>query len=151
MATSTRTSARRMFLTLGTAAVSLAVLPRTAAAKGSKAPAASPLVTYSGLRVYEDGSSTLQVNLTKAAPVELGEQGARLVYLIKGAKIELRNNKNPLRAEYFSSNVMSSKLDDSKDGARLEIQLRSPVTPVSEMIRHSGGVILRIEIPAPKK
>ena len=146
MATSTRTSSRRALLALGTAAGSLAILPGSAIAESSKV-----LVTYSGLRVYDDGSSTLRVDLTKTAPVELGEKGTRLVYLIKGAKIELSNNKNPLRAEYFSSNVVSSKLDDSKEGARLEIQLRNAVTPVSQMIRHSGGVILRIDIPAPPK
>lgn len=146
MAISTQTPGRRALLALGIAAGSLALAPDAATAKSSDA-----LVTYSGLRVYDDGSSTLRVDLTKAAPFELGEKGTRLVYLIKGAKIELRNNKNPLRAEYFSSNVVSSKLDDSKEGAVLEIQLRNAVTPVSQMIRHSGGVFLRIDIPAPTK
>lgn len=105
------------------------------------------LVTYSGLKVYEDGSSTLRVNLTKKVPVEFDQKGTRIVFLIKGAKIELKNNKNALRAEYFSSNVIRAKLDDSSEGARLEITLRSPTAPTHQMIQHSGGAILRIDVP----
>ena len=146
MPTLDRNTTRRALLALGAAGGTLSILPGTVRAANSKAQ-----VTFSGLRVYEDGSSTLRVDLTKAAPVQLDQKGTCLVYLIKGAQIELRNNKNPLRAEFFSSNVISSKLDDTKEGARLEVQLRSSITPVSQMIRHAGGVILRIDIPAATK
>lgn len=142
MATENHSRVQRRLL-LGAASLgAVSLFVPSALAKQKKA-----LVTYSGLKVYEDGSSTLRVNLTRKVPVEFDQKGKRIVFLIQGAKIELKNNKNALRAEYFSSNVIKAKLDDSSEGARLEITLRSATPPTHQMIEHSGGAILRIDIP----
>lgn len=120
---------------------------------GQFAPAAyaldaeSAVVTFSGLRVYEDGSSTLRVNLTEQTPVDFSQTGTKLRFVFAGAKVALRNNTHPLRAEHFSSNVMRTKLANSPEGAVLEVRLRKKVAPNHRMIVHAGGAILRVDIP----
>lgn len=108
-----------------------------------------PLVTYSGLRVYKDGSSTFQVKLTHETPVTFSQQGTALTFVLKGARVDVKNNKNPLRAEYFQSNVMRTQLFDGETGVELKIGLRKAATPVHKMFRYSGGAILRVDIPPP--
>ncbi len=107
------------------------------------------LVTYSGLRVYKDGSSTFQVKLTAETPVAFSQQGMSLTFLLKGARVDVKNNKNPLQAEYFKSNVVKTQLYDGKEGVELRINLRKAATPVHKMVRFSGGAILRVDIPPP--
>lgn len=107
------------------------------------------MVTYTGLRVYEDGSSTLVVKLTEQTPVEFTQDGTKLTFVLGGAKVHLRNNKNPLNAQFFNSNVVRAKLDDTKKGVRVRISLRSDVQPEHKMVSQGSGAVLRIDVPPP--
>jgi hypothetical protein len=106
-----------------------------------------PVVTFSGLTVHQDGSSTLRVDLTKNTTVEFSQEGKNLLFVLDKARVALRTNTYPLRAEYFGSNVLRTKLNNDKTGVRLEIELRKPVTPTHRMISHAGGAVLRVDIP----
>lgn len=107
-----------------------------------------PVVTFSGLHVHQDGSSTFRVQLTEETPVEFSQDKKTLRFLLRGARVTLRTNRYPLRAEYFGSNVLRTKLDNEKAGATLEIQLRSQAIPQHSMLTHAGGATLSIQIPA---
>lgn len=122
------------------------VFPASAWAAPSKE---SPLVTFSGLRVYEDGSATLVVNLTEKTNVSVSSEGTRIEFVMEGARVHLKNNKNPLRAEYFRSNVVRAKLDDVEEGVRLRVVTRSEVAPRHTMEQYGTTTVLRIDFPPP--
>lgn len=107
-----------------------------------------PVVLFSGLVVHQDGSCTFRVDLTREVPVEFSQNKSTLSFLLRGAKVALQNNRNPLRAEYFGSNVLRTQLNNEKRGTRLQIELRDEAQPEHRIVRHSGGAVLTIEIPA---
>jgi hypothetical protein len=107
------------------------------------------LVTFSGLRIYDDGSSTLFVNLTDQAPISMEKSGKRLDFMIKGARVHLRNNKNPLQAQYFKTMVVRAKLDDVRQGVRLRVDLRSDVEPAHRLVREGQRAVLHVDFPPP--
>jgi hypothetical protein len=151
-----RNGVAAFFCVLTSVGVSSAELgPAESASFGHERPASlaeesdSAVVTFTGLRVYDDGSSTLVVSLTRKTPVEFSQEGTEVTFLLAGAKVRWRNNKNPLLAKYFKSNVIEAKLDDSKDGATLVVQLRENVRPQHNMGDAGGGALLRIDVPAP--
>lgn len=108
-----------------------------------------PIVTFTGLHVYEDGSSTLFVDLTRTTRVEATVDGKEVSFLLSGAKVRDRNNKNPLIAEYFKTNVLRAKLVDEPAGVRLVVQLREDVPTEHGMSGSGSGARLRVDIPPP--
>lgn len=111
----------------------------------------APIVTFTGLHVYEDGSSTLFVDLTRTTPVQATAEGREVSFLLSGAKIRYRNNKNPLIAEYFKTNVLRAKLVDEPAGVRLVVQLRENVRTEHGMSGSGSGARLRVDIPPPSQ
>lgn len=109
----------------------------------------APIVTYTGLQVHEDGSSTVFVDLTRTTKVEAKEGGKEVSFLLSGAKIRTRNNKNPLIAEYFKTNLLRAKLVDDAGGVRLIVSLREAVKTEHGMTDSGQGARLRVNIPAP--
>lgn len=107
------------------------------------------LVTFSGLRIYDDGSSTLFVNLTRRTPVSFRKNGKRLEFMIQGARVHLRNNKNPLQAQYFKTMVVRAKLDDVREGVRLRVDVRSDIEPAHRIVQEGQRAVLRIDFPPP--
>lgn len=108
-----------------------------------------PIVTFTGLRVREDGSSTLFVELTRTTEVEVTENGKDVSFLLSDAKIRDRNNKNPLNAEYFKANVLRAKLVEEKGGVRLVVQLREAAKTVHGMTSSVVGARLFVDVPPP--
>jgi hypothetical protein len=134
----------------------IAISAMSPVSAGGLVPAAAasedaPIVTYTGLRVHEDGSSTVFVDLTRTAKVEATHAGKDVSFLISGAKIRTRNNKNPLIAEYFKTNLLRAKLVDEKGGVRLVVQLREAVKTEHGMDVSGQGARLRVNIPPPAK
>ncbi len=145
-------------------ALAVAALAAPRRAGGSERTAA---VTFAGFYAFDDGASRLYVRLTKAVPVEPTLAGKRAEYLLVGATILTRNNKNPLIARHFVTEVVSARLVPEGEAkgkakarasrakpadARLIIEMREPVTPAHRMVESAdGSATLVIDFPKPKK
>jgi hypothetical protein len=68
------------------------------------------------------------VNLSRKSVVEEKKSEGRLVYVIKGARAALRNNRNPLRTTFFSTPVSSARLVQVKDDVQLVFTLKRPAS-----------------------
>ena len=121
----------------------------TAIAAGEDAK--TSVVTFAGFRAHEDGSATLHVDMTRPAPVTYEHKGLSIVYLIEGAKIRFRNNRNPLRAEHFGANVLSAKLDPVKNGVTLTVTLRTSTAASHRLVENEQGALLEVDVPAPAR
>jgi hypothetical protein len=116
-------------------------------AKKSKTDGA--VVTYTGLRVHDDGSATLRVELSKKVAVQKKTQGTEVRFFLPGARITVKNNKNPLLAQHFSTNVMSAEIQPSKEGVTVVLKLRQAVALEPQLIDQAGGAsTVRVDIPA---
>jgi hypothetical protein len=110
------------------------------------------VVTYTGLRVHDDGSATLRVELSKKVAVQKSTQGSEVRFFLPGARITVRNNKNPLLAQHFSTNVVSAEIQPSKTGVTVVLKLRQAVALDAQLIDQAGGAsTVRVDIPAPSK
>jgi hypothetical protein len=137
--------------------------PRTAlAAKhGATKPDAAE-VTFLGYQALPDGRGLLFVELSRSVEVEVSRSGAVVEYKLVGARVPLRNNKNPLLLRDFTSSALSAVLVPSKRGktkgkkkeplsVRLVLTLRDKVEPTHRLVAHGKGARLEIELPAPTK
>jgi hypothetical protein len=110
------------------------------------------VVTYTGLRVHDDGSATLRVELSKKVAVQKSSQGTEVRFFLPGARITVKNNKNPLLAQHFSTNVVSAEIQPSKEGVTVVLKLRQAVALQPQLIDQAGGAsTVRVDIPAPSK
>jgi hypothetical protein len=120
-------------------------LAKTAQADGA-------VVTYTGLRVHDDGSATLRVELSKKVAVQKSAQGTEVRFFLPGARITVKNNKNPLLAQHFATNVVSAEIQPSKAGVTVVVRLRQAVALEPQLIDQAGGAsTVRVDIPAPSK
>ncbi len=118
-------------------------------AKKSKDKVDGPVVTYTGLRVHDDGSATLRVELSKKVAVQKSGSGTEVRFFLPGARITIKNNRNPLLAQHFSSNVVSAEIVPSKEGVTVVVKLRQPLELSPQVVDQAGGAsTLRVEIPA---
>jgi hypothetical protein len=120
--------------------------------------AGGPAITFTGFHVFEDGRSRIFVKLTNEVPVEARYSGRKVEYLFRGAKIPIRNNKNPLITEHFPASIVSARYAADKKGkgrdksadARLEIVLREESKPVHKVERQGDGTaIFTVDLPKP--
>ncbi|MFZ5890376.1 MAG: hypothetical protein ACOY0T_04840 [Myxococcota bacterium] len=122
-----------------------------------------PNVTFTGFRRLADGRALLYVEITSKVPVSVVQQPGGVIYRLEGARVALKNNKNPLLTQGFDTNLLSARLvvpkAPRKKGARkaseapashvdLVLNLRSGVTPTHVMSERPGGAVLEITIPA---
>ena len=138
-----------------------------AAAGKSKEPA-GPAVTFTGFHVADDGTSRLTVDLSAPVPVQANVSGSRAEYLLVGATIPLRNNKNPLLTKHFQSLVTSARLVPELEGkpehrgkgkhkqkvigVRVVVEMREDATPQHHLDKSPNGTAtLVIDFPKPKK
>jgi hypothetical protein len=133
---------------------------RAHSAKGRRHDAGGPAITFTGFHVFEDGRSRIFVKLTNEVPVEARYSGRKVEYLFRGAKIPIRNNKNPLITEHFPASIVSARyaVDKDKKGkgrdksadARLEIVLREESRPTHKVERQGDGTaIFTVDLPKP--
>lgn len=106
------------------------------------------VVTMAGLRLHDDGSSTLYVELTRPVPVDVEGTGKDLVFNLRGARVPFRNNENPLLAQHLASVVRSARLVAGKRDVALVVELRQVAKPRHEMVNRPGGAAtLKIDFP----
>jgi hypothetical protein len=126
----------------------IAVARAAPAKKAEKVP--RPQVTFTGFHVFADGSSRIWVRLTKAVNVEEHASKGKVIFVLKGAKVPGRNNKNPLITSHFASSVMSARLLATKHDAELVINLKQDVAPKHRVVsRPDGTTSVQIDFPAP--
>lgn len=147
------------------AAALLALPGATAAAKRRAAPeteaadAGLANVTFTGFRLLDDGRSLVYVELTGKVTVNVEKRGNVVVYRLDGARVGLKNNKNPLITTRFAS-ILDSARWVVKDQAKkkkgaaetsphveLLLTLREAATPTHVLRDGKAGVVLEITLP----
>jgi hypothetical protein len=102
--------------------------------------------------VHEDGSATLRVELSKKVSVEKSGKGTEVRFFLPGARVTIKNNRNPLLAQHFASSIVSAEIVPSKEGVTVVVKLRKPVELAPQLVEQAGGAsTLRVEIPAAGK
>lgn len=136
---------------LGTGAVLAAIALHTtvSAAPTKKQENARSVVTYVGMRTSERGGTVIYADLSGPATLEVSGAGSNeLRYRLVGSSVTLRNNTNPLLAQYFDSLVESARLVPEKDAVVLVVKLRRAVTPKHRIEQHAGGAsTLLVDVP----
>ena len=107
-----------------------------------------PVARLPGFEMQADGSSRVFVELTQSVPVEERRAAHRLTYVLKGAKVALRNNKNPLVTVHFNTPVTSARLRPAGSDLDLIVDLRADVTPTWKLSpAKDNTAILQIDFP----
>ena len=106
-------------------------------------------ITFSGYQSLPNGRGILFVEMTEPVAVEVKRAGQVIEYKLVGARVPLRNNKNPLLLRDFSSSAMSAVLVPDKKSVRLVVTLRANVNPTHRMVQRGKAAVLEIELPAP--
>ncbi|HSC88142.1 MAG TPA: hypothetical protein VLC09_12755 [Polyangiaceae bacterium] len=135
--------------TAGAAPTSTKAKHGKAAKPGKAQTPGGPVVSFVGLQVHADKSAQLWVEMNQKGDVSVSRQGATLVFLVRDASIQTKNNENPLRAEHFGANVLSAKLDRTKDGVTFTVRLRTPTEAVYRVVEQPSGAVLQVDVPKP--
>jgi hypothetical protein len=90
----------------------------------------------------------LFVELSKPISYDTKAVGGAITYVLKGARVDRRNNYNPLITVHFNTPVTSARLMPHGPDLWFVIELRARVTPVVTMdASKDGGAMMRIEFP----
>ena len=120
-------------------------------------------VTFTGFRLLDDCRSLVYVELTSKVTVNVEKRNNVVVYRLDGARVGLRNNKNPLITSRFASILDSarwvvndgSKKKKKKGAAAAEtsphvelvLTLREAATPTHVLREGKAGAVLEITLP----
>jgi len=131
-----------------------------------ESPSPGAEVTFSGFEEHDDGTSRIFVKLSGEVPVEARVLGTRAEFVLKGATIPVRNNKNPLLAEHFGSMVLSARLvpehvhvrpghkktKQHSGDARLVVVMREAATPPTHFESGADGTTnFVVDFPKPSE
>lgn len=137
---------RRDLWPLGVA-FAAACLSSPAIAAGKK-KAEQVEITFTGYESRGEGRGLLFVEMSAAVTVEVTQKGKVVEYKLVGAKVPLRNNKNPLLMQELGSSAVSARLVAGKKSVSLVVTMRSPSTPPHRIVARGKGAALEIELPA---
>ena len=136
-------------------AVGLSAAPSALAAKSKRAAKAKKAetgtaVTFTGYQSLPGGRGIVFVELTDLVAVEVSRAGQVVEYKLMGARVPLRNNRNPLYLRDFSSSALSAVLvqDKKNKAVKLVITLRGNVQPTHHISARGKGAVLEVELPA---
>lgn len=107
-----------------------------------------PIATLPGFEMLPEGGSRLFVELTK--PVQVDERHARgkLVFVLHGAHVAVRNNENPLVTVHFNTPVTRARLVPAGHDLHFVVDLRAAVTPAWKTnAGKEGSFVLTIDFP----
>ncbi|HTQ42281.1 MAG TPA: hypothetical protein VMI75_05930 [Polyangiaceae bacterium] len=117
------------------------------AVRASKAQ--GPDAVMPGFEMLADGSSQLYVELTKPVQYDTKPSRGAIVYVLKGAHVDKRNNFNPLVTVHFNTPVTSARLVPHGKDLWFVVDLRASVQPTVTMdAAKEGGAIMRIAFPS---
>ena len=113
-------------------------------------------VTFTGFQSLPGDRGLVFVELSDAVAVEVSRSGQIIEYRLVGAKVPLKNNKNPLLLRDFKSSALSAVLVADKPGrnrkkhqaasVRLVITLRGTDSPTFRMVSRGKGAALEVEL-----
>jgi hypothetical protein len=106
-------------------------------------------ITFTGYQSLADGRGIVFVEMSEPVTVEVTRSGQVVEYRLLGARVPLKNNKNPLLLRDFNSSAVTAVLVADKKSVRLVITLRGAVSPVHRMVSRGKGAALEVELPAP--
>lgn len=110
----------------------------------------APIATFPGFRMLPGGKSEVWVNLSKSVNVQVRRAPGRVVYVLGGAEVTIRNNTHPLVTTYFDTPLARARLVPQKDGAELVLELREKVKPSYRVAVGPGGTsVLEVTLPRP--
>jgi hypothetical protein len=104
-------------------------------------------IVMSGFRPLGGGRSLIFVDLSEPVAVEVSSKGRTVEYKLLGARVPLRNNRNPLLLREFDSAALSAVLVPEKQATRLVITLRREVTPSHRFVKRAPFTTLEVELP----
>ena len=116
--------------------------------RSGKPLVAGPEITFMGYRVLPGGRGTLFVELSETAVVEVSKAGQTVEYKMLGARVPLKNNKNPLLLRDFESSALTAVLVPGKKAVSLVVTLRGAVSPAHRMLERGKGAMLEVDLPA---
>jgi hypothetical protein len=141
----------------GTAATPPADRAHARTARGN--PAATDAI-MAGFETLADGSTRLFVDLSKPAPYDTKVDSkadakddakavrSTLTYVLRGARVDRRNNENPLVTVHFNTPVNSARLVPHGRDLWLVVDLRVNVQPTATMDAAKDGTArFRIDFP----
>jgi hypothetical protein len=112
----------------------------------------APIATFPGFRMLPGGKSEVWVNLSKSVNVQVRRAPGRVVYVLNGAQVTIRNNMHPLVTTYFDTPLARARLAPEKGAAELVLELREKVEPSYRVAAGPGGTsVLEVTLPAPKR
>jgi len=114
-----------------------------------RARADAAVATFPGFRLLPDGKSRIYVELTKAVSVEERRAAAVLVYVIRDARVPVRNNRNALITTHFPTPVGRARLLSAGPDVELLIDLRQAASATHKVVAgENGGARLEVDFPA---
>jgi hypothetical protein len=115
----------------------------------AKAAQGSPNGTViPGFETLADGSSRVFVQLPKQVAFAGKSAKGSLTYVLKGVRIDRRNNLNSLVTVHFNTPVSSARLVPHGGDLWLVIEMRANIQPTVAMdATKDGGAMLRVEFP----
>ncbi len=101
-----------------------------------------------GFEVLGDGSSRVFVQLPKPATYSAKAAKGSITYVLKGVRVDRRNDLNALVTVHFNTPVTSARLVPHGGDLWLVVDLRADVQPSVTMDgTKDGGGMLRVEFP----
>lgn len=106
------------------------------------------LVTWPGFQPRPDGASRFFVQTTSAVQPQLQRQDNRVLVVLPGVAIHLRNNRRPLETRFFNTPVTRAHVERRGRNAVLVLEMRADITPtVSTDVGPDGYHFVYIEFP----
>jgi hypothetical protein len=119
--------------------------PRAHASR-PKAQKSAPIASRPGFEALEGGGSRVFVHLSKTVAVEERKAPGQLVYVLRGARSDVRNDQNPLVTVHFDTPVARVQLRPAGPDLWLVIELRAPAQPIFRLAPdQDGAAILQVE------
>lgn len=125
--------------------------PRRGRRHTKRAPG-TPLAAFPAFRALADGTSQISVTVSKKVEIAQHKAAGRVVFVLRGAEIAVRNNSNTLVMSHFGGAVSRARLVPHKGGAQLILELREPVEITQRVTAGPrGSMTLILGVPKPSK
>jgi hypothetical protein len=103
-----------------------------------------------GFETLGDGSTRLFVELTKPVAFDTKAGRTALTYVLRGVRVDLRNNTNPLVTVHFNTPVLSARLVPHGQDVWFVVELRANASPTATMDAKGDGAAATLHVAFPK-
>jgi len=106
------------------------------------------IAMHPGFSQKEDGATRVYVDLSATAQVEEKRGAKQLTYVIKNARVPVRNNTRALETAHFNTPVLRAKLIQKGRDVWLVVDLRAEATATWKVDAAGEGARLAIDFPS---